>query len=116
MFIPHSEKVYFVAGATDMRKGIDGLLAEVAAHDDLNALDGSLFVFCSRNRRQIKVLYWDRNGFALYQKRLEKEYFKWPSNNSTQFVLSTRELQLLLYGLNPINNHIFKNLYYQTVK
>jgi transposase len=55
-----------------MRKAINGLSLIVADQLDLDAFSGSLFVFCNRGRTIIKILYWDRNGFCLWQKRVKR--------------------------------------------
>ncbi len=79
MFFPdRSCKVYIATGITDMRKSINGLALLVAGQRGLSPLTGSLFCFCNRQRTLIKILYWDRNGFCLWQKQLEKEHFRWP--------------------------------------
>ena len=92
MFLDSSTPVFFVLGATDMRKGIDSLSMIVAAHDK-NPVDGSLYVFCSKNRKAIKVLYWDKNGFALYQKRLESEKYLWPDHSCDTIEISLTQLR-----------------------
>jgi len=60
-----------------------------------------LFVFCNRSRTIIKILYWERNGFCLWQKRLEKHRFAWPERVEEVLKFSQRELRWLLDGLNP---------------
>jgi len=65
-------RVYLAVGATDMRKQINSLTILVEQHMHLDPLSGSVFVFCNRRRSTVKALYWDRNGFCLWQKRLEK--------------------------------------------
>ena len=67
-----------LCGAPHNRKGINGLavLVEEALHHD--PFSEQLFVFCNRTRDKIKILYWERNGFCLWQKRLERARFKWP--------------------------------------
>jgi len=61
-----------------MRKSIDTLSILVSEKMGLDLFSGSLFAFCNRSRNIIKLLYWDKNGFCLWQKRLEKDMFKWP--------------------------------------
>jgi transposase len=72
IFGPSNAKIYLALGVTDMRKAIDGLAVLIAGKMHLDPLSGSLYVFCNRSRTIIKALYWDRNGFCLWQKRLEK--------------------------------------------
>jgi len=66
---------FYRAGATDMRKAVNGLSMLVADYLDLDVFTGNFFVFCNRARTIIKILYWERNGFCLWQKRLEKHRF-----------------------------------------
>ena len=75
-----SLKVFLAPGATDLRKSINGLSVLAASGLELDVLSGSLFVFCNRKRDLIKIVYWDRNGFCLWMKRLEKETFQWPAD------------------------------------
>ena len=97
-----STRVYLVLGATDMRKALDGLSLVVADHLKLDAFSGHLFVFCNRSRTIVKILYWDRNGFCLWQKRLEKHHFSWPQAEQEVLELGSRELGWLLDGLDPL--------------
>ena len=73
--------IYVRPGKTDMRKQINGL-AIVVQQLKLDPFSGSLFLFCNRRRYLLKILYWDRTGFALWQKRLEKDKFPWPRDRS----------------------------------
>ncbi len=77
----------------DMRKSIDGLSFLVV--DGLNAdpADGTVYVFFNRQRDKLKLLYWDRNGFCLWYKRLEKERFKIPTIAGSAFELSPENLR-----------------------
>jgi transposase len=100
MFLPANTRVYLAVGSTDMRKAINGLSILVEDRLRLDPFSGHLFVFCNRRRNMIKILYWDRNGFCLWQKRLEKHKFSWP--DSTREVLlriQARQLDWLLEGL-----------------
>jgi transposase len=99
MLPPKPQRVFLAAGITDMRKSINGLSALVERAMRRNPFDGDLFVFCNRRRNMIKILYWDRNGFALWHKRLEKHRFHWPTSTDAVMSMGTKELQWLLAGL-----------------
>ena len=79
----------------DMRKSIDGLAAIVELELELSPFSPALFVFCNRGRDKVKLLYWERNGFVLWYKRLEKQRFRWPSQLSN---LTSEQLSWLLAG------------------
>ena len=90
-------QVYLCCIPVDFRKQIDGLAALVEGELELNLFGDALFVFANRQRNRIKILYWHRNGFCLWQKRLEKERFAWPSPDAGLTVtLSLKELEWLL--------------------
>jgi len=99
MFLPSHTRVYLVLGHTDMRKAINGLsiLVEDQLHQD--PFCGHLFVFCNRRRNIVKILYWDRNGFCLWQKRLEKHFFRWPESEYQLMTIDQHQLGWLLQGL-----------------
>ena len=97
----NSPEVFIVLGSTDMRKAINGLSTIVFDALEKNPFSGSYFVFCSANRKQIKILYYDRNGFCLWQKRLETGRFIWPESSQEVLGIGYRELRWLLDGLNP---------------
>ena len=98
----HGIRVYLAMGDTDMRKAINGLSILVESRFFLDPFSGHLFVFTNRRRNILKVLYWDRNGFCLWQKRLEKHRFRWPQVSSDNVVeIEGRELSWLLEGLDP---------------
>jgi transposase len=92
-------KVQLAVGVTDLRKSINGLSILVADHLELDPLSGHLFAFCNRRRDLVKILYWDRNGFCLWQKRLEKDKFRWPDSPEDVLSINGRELNWLLDGL-----------------
>lgn len=89
-------KVYLAAGATDMRRSIDSLSLIVAQVLQLDPLSEHWFVFCNRGRDKLKILHYDRNGFWLHYKRLEKGRFRWPQGPA---VMDRRQLSWLLEGL-----------------
>jgi len=100
MFFPdRSATVYIATGSTDMRKSINGLALVVAGQLNLSPLSDALFCFCNKQRDLIKILYWDRNGFCLWQKRLEKDRFRWPEKVEDVVAIQGRELAWLLDGL-----------------
>ena len=99
MFLPLQTKVYMAVGSTDMRKSINGLSIMVENYLDMDPFCGHLFAFCNRRRNIIKILYWDRNGFCLWHKRLEKHLFKWPVFPEDVMEIDQRELSWLLEGL-----------------
>ncbi len=113
MMLPTNPKRVFLAvGNTDMRKSINGLSVLVEQAMDLNPFEGDLFVFCNRRRNMIKILYWDKNGFALWLKRLEKHRFHWPTTTKEVVSLSAKELEWLLAGLDYTNAHVRLNYRY----
>ncbi len=68
--LPASVRVYLCLTPCDMRKSFDSLQALVRDHLELDAFAGHLFVFTSRRKDRVKILYWDRDGFAIWSKRL----------------------------------------------
>jgi transposase len=99
MFPPLNTRIYLASGNTDMRKAINGLSILVQDQLEMDPLSGHLFVFCNRRRDIVKALYWDRNGFCLWQKRLEKHRFKWPESAEQVLQVDVRQLSWLLEGL-----------------
>jgi transposase len=108
-------KVYLAIGSTDMRKQINSLSILVQEKMELDAFSGSMFVFCNRKRSTVKALYWDRNGFCLWQKRLERDRFRWPENAEEVLRISSRELRWLLDGLELVQGNAHERLQYSTV-
>ena len=89
--LPASVRVYLCLTACDMRKSFDGLHALVRDHLELDAFAGD----------RLKILYWDRSGFAIWAKRLEAGVFVIPSGEpgSTRFEITAEELGALLSGI-----------------
>ena len=108
-------KVYLAVGAVDMRKAINGLSMIVQGTLELDPFTGHLFGFCNRRRSIVKVLYWDRNGFCLWQKRLEREVFRWPESAGEVMEVGVRELRWLLEGLDVREVSGHRTLSYSTV-
>jgi transposase len=87
--------------AVDLRKGFDGLSAAVQTVFDRNVLDGHLFLFLNRRRDRVKILWWDRDGLAVFYKRLERGTYEIPrhASGSKQLRLDATQLSLLLSGV-----------------
>ncbi len=105
MHLPASVRVYLCASACDMRKSFDGLHALVTQSMELDAFGGHLFVFANRRRDRIKILYWDRDGFAVWAKRLEEGTYAMPFGDSGMIdgekrrEVTAAELGALLSGI-----------------
>ena len=99
--LPPSVRIYFATEPTDMRKGIDGLRALVEGTLRHDPYDGHLFVFVGKSRDKLKILFWDRNGFVLYMKRLEKGRFQLPTIDARrkQVDMDPAQLAMLLDGI-----------------
>lgn len=112
--LPQRARVFLVLGSTDMRKAINTLSILVEGTLRRDPFSGHLFVFCNRRRTLIKILYWDRNGFCLWQKRLEKHRFHWPDKPDEVMELDARQLAFLLEGLDLRFVDPHGALYYST--
>src|SRR5262245_18988767 len=77
--LPPSVRIYFATGLVDMRNGIDGLRTIVEQILKKNPNEGHLFVFVGKRRDMLKILFWDKNGFVVYFKRLERGRFQLPA-------------------------------------
>lgn len=92
-------RVYLHRAPIDMRKQIDGLAALVEGAMQDNPFSGSLYLFTNRRRDKLKMLVWDRTGFVVWYKRLEREKFAWPVRSSeTVVTLTGEQLSWLLEG------------------
>ena len=97
------EQVFLHRKPVDFRKSINGLSAYVEQEIQQDVFRGQVFVFCNKGKDKLKVLYWDKTGFALWYKRLEKDRFKWPDKEAGEVVtLSNEQWQWLLSGLSVI--------------
>ena len=98
---PLPVKIFWCATPTDMRKSFDGLAAIVANELGHDPLSGHLFVFTSKRRDRVKLLYFERGGYALWYKRLEEGTFAppQPAHDGKSVQLSAEELNLILAGI-----------------
>jgi len=78
--IPRTTRVFLATDPTDMRKGFDGLFAIVESVITEDPFSGHLFVFRNRRRDRLKVLWWDRDGLAIFYKRLECGSYQFPTD------------------------------------
>ena len=115
MLFPSQTRVYLSLGHTDMRKSINTLSVLVEDQMALDPFSGQMFAFCNRRRNIVKILYWDRNGFCLWQKRLEKDRFKWPESYQEVMEIEQRQLSWLMDGLEIDQAMGYSQLYYKTV-
>ena len=92
-------RVYFAKEPADMRKSFDGLSALVAGSLELDPLSGHLFVFINKRRDRIKILYWDRDGLAVWAKRLERGTYRIPDATAGRVEMTTADLAALLAGI-----------------
>lgn len=83
--------IYLHREPVDFRKAINGLSVIVEDEMGMSPFDKALYVFCNKRRSQLKVLYWDNTGFVLWQKRLEKDKFKWPRRWRKELIELTHE-------------------------
>lgn len=97
--------IYIKPGITDMRKQINGLAEIIDKDIKKKALEGDLFLFCGRDRRRLKIIYWDKNGFCLWLKRLEEHKFPWPINEKECMEITFNEIKMLLSGIDFFNAH-----------
>ena len=101
MFLPPSVKIFMSDRPIDMRRGVDGLMAIVRRQWHEDVFSGHLFIFLGTRMDRLKILYWDKNGFVLYYKRLEQGRFKRPKVRDDQAAieLDSTELAMLLDGI-----------------
>ena len=98
--LPSSVKIYLCKESTDMRKSFDALAVMVEHILCQNPLSGHLFIFRNKRGNMIKCLYWDKDGYAIWYKRLEKGIFSIPQTAEDHSV-DHRHLAMMLEGLQP---------------
>jgi transposase len=97
--LPPGARVWLAAGATDMRKGFDGLAGLVQTQLLEDPFSGQLFVFRGRRGDRVKILWWDGDGLCLFAKRLERGRFTWPQATHGTVSLTAAQLSMLLEGI-----------------
>ena len=109
MFFPEANvRVWLCTQPTDMRRSFNGLSAMVKHTLDDNPLSGHLYVFLNRKKTMVKVLFFDRNGYAFWSKRLEQGQFVVKASAEAKKKLSFAQLQCLLEGIDISNARQYK--------
>ena len=98
-------KIYVRSGATDLRKGVGGLLAVIENEMKLDALTDSVFLFCNKSHKLLKFIFWDKTGFWLAQKRLERNTWPWPDNSEEARQITPEQIEMLLCGIDFWHAH-----------
>jgi len=99
LMLPPTVRVHLALAPADMRCAFDGLTARVVSVLQQDPFSGHLFVFRNKRRDRIKILFWDRSGFCLWYKRLEKGTFHFPESSAESAEVEAAELALLLEGI-----------------
>jgi transposase len=108
-----SLRILLYSKPVDMRRAIDGLATIVSDQLDESPTSGNLYVFYNRSGDKLKIIYWQRSGFCLFYKRLEKSRFKLPSPGCQNIPLTMQQLRWLLDGLDFTRLQGHKPLTYQ---
>lgn len=91
--------VWVATTPVDMRRSFDGLAEVVRTFLGYDPLSGSMFVFRNKNAQRVKILWWDKDGLAIYYKRLERGTFQFPATGEKSVAISSAELMRLLAGM-----------------
>jgi transposase len=97
--ITRFHRCYLYRGRTDMRKGIDSLCGLIRKELGKDPLSGELFIFFCSARRRVKIILWDQDGFALYQKRLERGTYQIPEGQTAHQSITAEQLNFILAGV-----------------
>lgn len=106
-------KIFVRPGSTDLRKGVTGLAEIIENGMKLNALSESVFLFCNKNHKLLKVIFWDKSGFWIAQKRLEKSTWPWPMSEDAAREINSGQLEMLLCGIDFWRAH--EELHFKSV-
>jgi transposase len=108
------QKIYIYKKFVDFRKSISGLSAIVAGDMGLDLRMSAVFIFGNQRRTHIKILYFDKSGFALWLKKLEDAKFSWPKSLQRDVIeISFEDIELLLEGVNIWTR--FESVYFEEI-
>ena len=99
LMLPPSVRIFICAQPVDMRCGFDRLAELTRTLIQQQPLSGHLFVYCGRRRDRVKILWWDRSGYVVWYKRLEKSVFRFTAAEGGVAEVEAAELALLLEGI-----------------
>ena len=103
--LPPSVRIYLAVQPADMRRGFDGLAALTTSILREDPLSGHLFVFRNRRGDRLKILYWDRDGLAIWAKRLERGSFNFPTPTGDRVEVTPAEMAAILEGIDLRHAH-----------
>ena len=106
-------RIFLRPGYTDLRKAVNGLATIIEQEMAGEPFSGNVYLFCNKDRKLLKAIYWEKNGFWLSQKRLEKEKYPWPETGEAARELSSEEWSMFLRGIDFFKAH--KELHYKKV-
>lgn len=106
-------RIFVRTEPADFRKQINGLSVLIQEEMTEDIFANNLFLFCNKPRNRMKIIYWDKNGFCQWLKRLEKDKFPWPRNEKEVREISFEQLNMLLSGIDFWNVH--KKLNYKKI-
>lgn len=107
------KRIYLYRHPVDFRKAVNGLSVLVEETLDEDPFSGTLYVFTNRNRDRLKILWYERNGFCLWYKRLEKDRFIWPASDAEVVKLNGQQLNWLIDGYDISRLHPHQARRYQ---
>ena len=97
--LPPTVRIFLATAPADMRRGFDGLAALTTSALGQDPLSGHLFVFRNRRGDRLKILYWDRDGLAIWAKRLERGVFRFPAPKGDRIEVTPAEMAAILEGI-----------------
>jgi len=115
LMLPPNTRIFISVDRVDMRRSINGLSLLVQDVLQQNPLSGHLFMFANKGGDKLKILYWDRNGFCLWYKRLEKHRFRLPKMSGKSYCVSVAELGMILEGIDLIEQRRLETLEYDKI-